>query len=133
MANTDISVTLAGQFANNVLSENQRLIISCLGLEFKGVLGGGTKPTVAQWDTVMAAATKLWPSGVASLDIDALETAICWNQSYSGISAINAGLAVTGQSNSTLLGAANYLQGFEVKRLRLLRAYLLGRVFQNLT
>lgn len=122
MANSDVSQILAGQFSKPTLTVKDQLIIQALGLELL-ILGSGTKPTTANWNTVVAAALKMSPTTFKS-DLQSIRTAIYWQLA---VNTLNTGIAVAGKSNSALLANANYLRGYDEETLRVLNIYLEGR------
>ena len=52
MANTDVTVTLAGQFQPNVLSPLDRLLVE-IGAKYAWLNLQQTVPTAAQWNTAI--------------------------------------------------------------------------------
>lgn len=120
MANTDVTITLAGQFS--VLTPRQ-LRLAELGGKMVCNLASGTKATAAQWNTVLATAIQLFPPQSAR-NMQVQHAALYWQEA---IAQINAGVAVAGRSNSQILDVASYLQGLDDKALDAVSLYLEGK------
>jgi hypothetical protein len=128
MANIDILVTTAGQFAKPVLDARQQKLVK---IAFTGLsaLGSGTKPTVAQWNTLLTSAVQfLSPS--LKRDLEAARAAL-WYQN--AITNIGSGLAVAGKTNSQILDITSPIQGLDDSTLDALALYLEGKALSLLT
>lgn len=127
MANYDVTTTLAGQFSLNAMSRKEQKIIEILGKQVQ-VAASGSKPTVAQWNTAIAAAVKEFPPTVHR-DMQSERAAVYWQLAVNGV---NSGIAVAGQTESQILANANYLAGLDEATLDSLSLYLEGRAWSVL-
>lgn len=128
MANIDILVTSAGQFTKPALDQRQQKLVK---IAYTGLsaLGQNSKPTVAQWNTLLTSAAQFL-SPFMKRDLDAVKAAIWYQNAIAGI---GTGLAVAGKTNSQILDITSALQGLDDATLDSLAIYLEGKAISILT
>lgn len=120
MANTDVTITLAGQFAP--LDPKQVKLVELAG-KAAIALNQSTKPTVAQWNTFLTTAIGLFPPA-CKRDMRCQRAAVYWQ---SAVGTLGTGLIVAGRSNSQILDLTSPLQGLTDAELDALSTYLEGK------
>jgi|SRR5881394_2220935 len=118
MANTDATITLAGQFA--VLDPKQLRLVEIAG---KAAAAANAKQTVAQWNALLATATGLFPPQIHR-NMQAQRAALYWQMA---VLTNGTGITAPGRSNSQILDLTSYLQGLDDWSLDALNLYAEGR------
>lgn len=118
MANTDVTITLAGQFAP--LDMKQMKLVELAAKMVLDTASGVVKPTVAQWQARLATAVSLYPPQ-SFRNMQAQKSAIYWQLC---IANVNFGIAVAGRSNSQILDISSAMQGLPEATIDALNMYL---------